>query len=550
MIKYIVFFSFFLYSSFLYSATIKSIGSPRYFPPTPYSNTAMNAHRSGASVRVAVNKAGRFAVATINPTSVLALGKQLAKSNPYALAAMAATVYFQDDINQWFEPAEFDGEQPFHLPQSKDYNEHSCTIKTVDGNQFFNGKYEDCLSRINDSYEIMIEKQDSLTIHTNYSGQIFVDLPYVVYDFTYDYNKYSGGEIEFDRVATGQLSGSIISDPTVATEMQCPPESNPLYTFPVLAPDGETILKCLNPAETQKYKPQPVTLDAVVPQYADDLMEWHNTSIDALQNWNPTTTSPFDPQMTPYVDSTGNIEPEYIDSFNEPSLSDIANDYMLSVSSGNYQTSSPELPNYVPQEFLQPVEIAISSTFTQTPFADPIDSSITTPNITTDGAASQFPSPTGTASNPINVTGEITVNVEIPEDDTISQTEYEQSNQMFYNQFAEASSSTQSNTDTLLQTAEGGDADFINSLGTDVTNSSAFPDFPSIASLWGGFTTGTCAAFTSEASIGHDKRTITYDKHCPMYHSTVHPLLFWFLNITTAFYIILLAGRTFKSTNS
>jgi len=204
------------------------------------------------------------------------------------------------------------------------------------------------------------------------------------------------------------------------------------------------------------------------------------------------------------------------------------------------------MPNYVPAEMVTPTRVAISALTAGNPFIDPTTSTtdIVSPNESTQGAATKPADPNAPVTNQ-----NITVTVEMPEDDTISQTEYEESNNKFFQQFADATTTFQSDTDSILEKAANDDSDFIDSLTSDVANASGIPDFPSISGLWSP-NGGSCVAYHSEATIAGNTRTITYDKHCPTYNSVVHPLLVWFLYISTALYVIHLAGRTFKSTVS
>ncbi len=521
--------SFLSFSTFA-NAPIKSIGGIKYFAPTPFSPTAMNAYRAGR-LRGGVTVDGQFAVAKIKANSVLGLGRQLAKGNPYALAAMAALAYYQDDIGNWLEEpkSEVDG---VHSMPPKTISSLECKHYggTVLGYAPYGQDFDDCKQVFEDHHT----QGDYAAIQARptFCEEVSREWRNNLFDITYKYKQYEGSACTKYGSSGNRYAAGI----KVQTK-SCPPDADPSLVVPVADPDG-TIRKCISPQSAQDIQPKPMPLEDMAPPYADDLMEWHNTSLDELQSW------------TPYTDGSGNVDSEYVDSFNKPVVSPQMNEYMKSVASGNAQSTNPSGSNYVPQEMMQPTQTAVSATFNDSSFIDPTTDTVVDPTTVTDGAATPTPVQQGTVDNPMHVTGTLTVDVQIPEDDTISQTEYEASNAKFFEQFASETSGTQAATDTLLKTSSDSDASFIDSLGSDVTNASGIPDFPSIASLWGGFSTGTCASYTSQASIAGDRRTITYDQHCPMYHSTVHPLLYWFLNITTGLYIILLAGRTFKTTNS
>ena len=523
----------------------------RVFTPI---NNAKIVHGQGATVRnligagntlagrsrvaAAVTTGGKFAVATLNPRSALGLGIQFAKANPYALAAMAASIYFQDEIGEWFASPEKTGENfDFKSPELKQVWSASCGAS---------------------SHSVPVSGTGDMpltqTVANNCGPQLAplfeANAPsHLCYGDIVCTATFSEGSILFKRELNGVLLSRSSSPVVVFNKLeeeswQCPPAANPSYVIPFdLNGDGIPD-KCFNPVTADKYLPTPVTLDDALPQYADDLMEWHNTSIDALKNWEPDPSAPHNPQLTPYVDTaTGNIEPEYISSYNQPSVSSTTNEYMKLVSSGDYQTADATAPNYVPAEMVQPIQTAITSTFNNTPFIDPVTGAVSTPMTSTDGAATPLPTPTGTVNSPVNVTGDITVNVEIPEDDTISQTEYEQSNAKFFDQFNTQAQLEQTKIDTKLEDLKTQDSDFIDSLTPDITNF-AVPDFPTLASIWPSFSTGKCIALIQPASVGGLKQNITFDAHCPPYNTYIHPLLVWLLYMATALYVFHLAHET------
>ncbi|WP_440877629.1 hypothetical protein [Thalassotalea sp. PLHSN55] len=505
------------------------------YAPTPYSQATMR----GA---VLVNDS-KFAIARINPKSALALGRQLATRHPLAMAGMAALTYYQDDDFNWMEEPELSGEPPSYQPKS---DLQSVVVRS----------YGDKIPPL---------KEVSLVLTDNPCGDFFGNLP--IPHYTADFVDYSyikqDGDLTYDITCTYQdieykfnpdtgghdieeVHGVLVKEAWIHYEDQdiltCPPDNNSSATYPNIDDDGETV-SCSDPSVIDKYLPKPIDLDSASAKYADDyLTQWHNESINELKGWEP------------YTKSTGEIEPEYIESYNQPGVSETFNEYLKHVASGNYQTSDPNAPNYVPADMVVPTQVAISAATNGESFVDPTTSEVKNPETITDGAATKAPAPDGSAANPFHVTGgggggAVQVEVVIPEDDTISQTEYEESNAKFFQQFANAAVNTQAETDGMLQTAVDGDGAFIDSLTPDVVDASGLPDFPVIADLWS-VPTGACVPYTSEASIAGNMRIITYDKHCPTYNAVVHPLLVWFLYISTALYVIHLAGRTFKSTVS
>lgn len=522
MIKLITFLLLFFVSTFSYSVEIKSISGVRYFPPTPYSNTAMNAYRAGA-LRGGVTVAGNFAVAKIRGDSALALAKQLARSNPYTLAAMGALLYYQDDIGNWFEPSQETGENTDYVSAElqQTWSAHcyasseEITIGDIGDLPIDQSIRDECGPQI--AEKVRSAMPDSQC--TNFECV-------AVYD---------SGSISVKRFHNGTIYDNKSYPVTVGQQLEnetyvCPPVDNPLYTIPSDSNgDGETD-RCLNPATNQLYTPTPVTLDEIAPQYADDLMRHQHEAIDYLQTWEP------------YLDDSGNVEPQYIDSYNQPIVSPEMNEYMKNVASGNYQSSDASAPNYVPSEFVQPTQTAVNSTYSFQPFVDPTTGTVTEPNTKTDGGATPEPSPTGTATNPINVTGNITVNVEIPEDDTISQTEYEQSNRKFQQEETDLANTKTQELNTSIEQLKTQESDFIDNLGNYI-QSFDVPALPTLASFFPSFNSG-CVGFSLDVSVAGTVKNLNFDKHCPPWNSYVNPILTWFLYMMTSLYVLNLAGRT------
>ncbi len=537
MYKFIlILLSFFSFSTFA-NSPIKAISGIKYFPPTPYSTTGMNAFRAG-TLRGGVTVGSAFAVAKIKPASILGLGRQLASSNPYTLVAMAALTYYQDDIGRWVFPPEEEGEQPYLVPDIEQvpYGDCYSVVSTlVTENK--------CLENVEEHYTELLTQRvaatsgDSSGSERSHSLEIVYQEPYYIGKVTYDRCKKTwpdGSTMVCEYIPAG-TQDAFFSDTYEYSHHKdsavCPPDMNPTFLDGVDTNSDGEVDRCYDPAESHKYEPQPIVLSEAVEPYADDLMEWHNTSIESLQNWEP------------YLDTSGNVEPQYVESYNQPDVSATMNEYMKNVSSGNYQTSDATAPNYVPSEMLQPTQSAINSTFNNESFVDPTTSIVVDPTISTDGAATPDPVPTGGANSPIHVTGDITVNVEIPEDDTISQTEYEASNAKFFEQFNTQAQLEQTKIDTQLTDLEAADSDFIDSLTADVTNFGV-PDFPTLANIWPSFSTGTCIPLTLNASVARLNQTIVFDAHCPPYNTYIHPLLVWILYLMTGLYVFHLAHET------
>jgi hypothetical protein len=105
---------------------------------------------------------------------------------------------------------------------------------------------------------------------------------------------------------------------------------------------------------------------------------------------------------------SGNVEPEYIKSYNQPVVSPTFNEYLKSVADGTNQSIDPSAAHYVPADMVQPTQIAINSISLNQPFVDPVLQTVVNPTISTQGAATVAHAPTGAADSPINITGDIT----------------------------------------------------------------------------------------------------------------------------------------------
>jgi hypothetical protein len=535
------FFIFILVSTISFTTlanpTIRAISTPKYFPPTPYSKIGINAYNA-STVRGAVSVAGRFAVATLNPSSPLALAKQLARANPYAIAAMAASIYFQDEIGQWLEPPTETGERPQAPPKSEPIFGGNCTSYQT-GLSPGAMSMQECKSNL--SAEDSRPRYAEDTIELKWPSSVEYEIKVQICSA----RVVNGVNDPCATYTVGSLGTFVQKTTVIGYSTECPHEEHPAFIIPV-DPDGDgEIDYCLNPAHQDGYQAKPVGFEDIAQPYADDLMEYHNTSIDLLQNWNPDPASSVDSQWQPYVIGSSDIvEPEFISSYNQPSgVSNTANDYMIYVSSGDFQTSNPSGANYVPPEMVQPIQTAITSVFNNSPFIDPTTGTISSPVTSTDGAATPAPVPTGSATNPINVTGDINVNVTIPEDDTISQAEYEESNAKDYQDFDLTAQLEKSKIDESISGLETADSNFIDSLTPDITNF-AVPDFPTLATIWPSFTTGVCAGFSLNTSIAGNQKSIMFDAHCPPYNTYIHPLLVWILYMMTGLYVFHLASQT------
>jgi hypothetical protein len=515
---------------------------------------AGNTHHQ-MKTRGAVKSAGRFAIATLKPNSALGLARQLAKANPYALAAMAASIYYQDEINGWFEKNDNPSGEPnydligYELPELKDQvcitakygtiQENGCGTTELDARS---SACEMVVSQIPDILD------DTSTYPIRNTTGMYCKQNGATYDIwatkTTQYGpKPNGDPGDYYESDSKYTNLPYLNDLTSIESLECPPSWAPSYTVGRDLDGDSKIDKCFLPADLELIESgdKPVEIQEVADQYADDLMRYHNTSINELQNWNPDTSKPFDPQWTPYVDpTTGSVDSQYIQSYNSPSVSSTTHEYMINVSSGDYQTSNPELPNYVPVDMVQPIQTAINSTFNDQPFIDPVTLEVTNPTISTEGVAT--PAASGTAENPVVVTGDITVNVEIPEDDTLSQTEYEQSNRLFQQEENVAAQGQTDSLNTSLDSTLAQEQSFIDGLSNYIQNF-AVPEIPTLASFFPSFNSG-CVGFDLNTSVAGKVKVVTFDKHCAPWNSYVNPVLIWFFYMMTSLYVLNLAGRT------
>jgi len=525
MYKLAIFLFFLFISSSTFAVTFKPIGKAKYFPPVPYSSAAMNTGK----IRGAVTIGNAFAIAKIKPMSALGVAKQLAKRHPFTLAAMLAYGYYEDDIGQWMAS-----------PQTDNLLTKSPKIEQIDGvTAVDNIGYDYLVGGSHTELDV-----DSLCksvfpetdLRRNVSGAwetLSVDDTAKSYGATCTMDRWDnwGGphyvQTEHPRIMIAYTDTMVVRS--------CPPDGYASYIIPITEEDG-TIGACTSHEAQEATKPQILPMDTAADNMGDSVM-------DTMQQTDPATQSQGD-TWAPYVDpSTGNVEPEFISSYNVPDVSPEFNEMLKSVASGQAQTADPLAAHYVDPAMLGATQTAVTQAMNDAPFIDPTTSTIVEPTTSTEGAATPETIPTGASDSPINIT------IEMPEDDTISQTEYEASNAAFFDQFAQASADSQANVDLNIEEMKTQDSDFIDSLTPDIIDASGIPDFPSLTGLWsiGG---GSCVAYTTDSSIAGNTRTITYDKHCPTYNNVVHPLLVWFLYISTALYIIHLAGRTFKSTVS
>jgi len=517
---------FIIFSTSSFSQTFTPIGKTKYFPPVPYTNTAMNAGK----LRGAVTIGNAFAIAKIKPSSALALGKQLAKANPYTMAAMLALGYFQDDIGQWMASPSEDT-YPIKTPRSMEA-EVVNGVTNVGFNYLIGGSVTDL--DVNALCEGMYPESD---LKRNSGGsweQKEIVEQGIIWDAKCTYDQWDnwGGA---HYVQTVVVSVFLASTSREAVK-SCPPDGYNQYQFEIRDEESNDLTGCANPAEMALTQDSQLPLKDAAPVFADDLLTQRQhqalDDLSKLETWQPFT----DP-------ATGNIEPEYIESYNKPVMSPEFNSMMISVADGTNQSNDANAPNYVPADMLYITQSAVTAAMNDNPFVDPTTSQVVEPNTSVDGAATQAPAPDGSVNAPFNIT------LDIPEDDTISQTEYEASNAKFFEQFASASADSQANVDSGIEALKTQDSDFIDSLTPDVIDAGGIPAFPSIADLWG-IGGGSCVPYTSNSSIAGVTKTIVYDKHCPTYNEVVHPLVVWFLYVSTALYIIHLAGRTFKSTVS
>ena len=514
--KFILTF-FLFFPSLTYAVTFTPIGnSPRFAPPA-YSSYAT----ANSSIKGAVTVGGKFAIATMNPRNAVALGRQLAKGSPYALLGLAALDFFQGDDDDWFKPPVKDGTIPTESPKS----ENQCSINVapnaaqhligssceVDANAECQSLYPDTES---------VGGQDYFTGTT---GELREQTPIFakLYCLRTQHSFYN---YQWNESPTEIYLGNL----GFITEIQmtCPPDHNLLATHGVDSNGDGDIDKCHIPQDVIDYNPQIVSTGEMSTALGDKMFQTNQE----LTSWEPFKDYPSDSFLSP----------DYVSSYNQPNVSDTFDTYLKNVASGNYQSSDSNASNYVPAEMVTPTQAAIKGLEKGDPIVDPVSGEIANSNNKTEGAADPVVDPN--AQNVV-IQGSITVNV--PEDDTISQTEYEQSNDKFFQEFdtaAQLENTKIQNSLTDLQTA---DTDFITSLTDDITNFT-IPDFPTFESLFPALPFGSCSGFGVNTSIGGVQRMMTIDQHCAPYNLYIHPLLTWLLSVMTGLYVFHLASETLK----
>lgn len=497
---------FLIFSSPTFAAykQFKPIGNAPRFAPPSYSSYA----NASKSIQGAVSVNGRFAIATMNPKSALALGRQLAKSSPYALLGLAALDFFQDENNDWFAPPVNPALPITASPKSDTETRGTCTYPTaVDASQ------GECIgitkaAALNGAY-------GETEFHTAATG-----FHYVTVDANHSKIRASYTTIPDDVQVEFDIGG--FDFPYEIDNKTCPPDGMPEFTRPILGSDG-SISNCANGTTYDDHFPQPTNTTKMAEALGDAAYQTNHELWDAFKD------SPDDEFLSP----------ESVQSYNQPDVSDTFNDYLKRVASGDYQFTDPEGENYVPSNQVIPTQIAIKAMEKGDPAVDPTTGQVANPKVKTDGAATKPVDPNAVPQN-INVT------VTVPEDDTISQTEYEQSNETFFQQFDETAQLEKTKIDTAVTTLESADEDFLNSLAEDVTNFTV-PDFPTFDSLFPDLPFGNCTGFSLNTSIAGIQRLMVFDKHCQPYNLYIHPLASWFFSLLTGLYVFYLAGETLKS---
>ncbi|MBU2871531.1 hypothetical protein [Colwellia sp. E2M01] len=493
---------FFSYSSDVKTYTqLKPLGSKPAFAPYPF-HVDTTSKFGGA-----VTNNGRFAIATFKTYSPATLAKQLLRKNPWAVLGLTALAFFQDEDEVFYKPASIDGSIPDDLQENQQLtNVYQC--HGVNNSETVATSIGLCASWAAKEWE---KTQPSEYIR-NVSSAVKNDTTLVAnHDWCTNYAAHSGTCVVWsnDRQTN---TGSASPLPPVYS---CPPDSSPSHAVPYQG-------NCVQQEVFDTYHPSKATLPEMATALSDSMTS------DPYADWD----------WKPFMERENDefISSDSVDSVNEPLVSDQFNEYLKSVASGNYQTTNPDLPNYVPSEFVKPTQAAIKATEEGQPLVDPTTDDIVNPDITNT-------TPVTPDTTPSNIT------INFPEDDTISQTEYEQSVNKFFDDFGSAAESTQANTDSMLETARGDDSDFIDSLEGDITNAD-FPELPFIKDLWPNVNTGQCIPFTLNVSLRGQPKNIVFDKHCPPYNTYVNPMLTYFLYIITALYTLHLAGRTFTRTVS
>jgi len=504
----IIIFFLFLTSFSSFAVQFKPIGSPpKYFQP------AGSVDSMAARMRGAITVNGKFAFATLNPRNAIGLGRQLARSSPYALLGLAALDFFQDENDDWFSPPEKTGERITKPPETVD--QYTCS--GINGTSTVLGSVSDCASWALPAWKSSRPQEGQGSVRN--VEIVIVDNNYsLIYDYCEFTNVSTGGCYLFGTGYTSPLGSAFPLPPSP----QCPNSQYPNYSLGIDSDNDSIVDFCSTPQDELDYNSQPTDTLAMSQALGDEMFRTNQE----LTSWEPFKDYPSDSFLSP----------DYVESYNQPDVTPTFDEYLKNVASGNYQTFDATAPNYVPAEMLQPTQAAIKGMEKGDPIVDPTTGSVVNPDIKTDGAASKPVDPNAQAVN---------VNVTFPEDDTISQTEYEQSNDAYFQQFNEAGQLESLKIDTAITDLETAETDFITSLTDDVTNFEV-PEFPTFKSLFPDLPFGSCVGFSLNTSIAGVQRMMTFDKHCPPYNLYIHPLLVWFLYSMTGLYVFYLAGETLK----
>jgi len=465
---------------------------------------------------------GRYAIATLNPKSISGVGRFLATKNPYTIAALAAASYFYDDFGNLLGKPEDTTPMPTLSPKLS--NEFCVTARGNPdqkgcGATEYDAKFNACELVASQSLPYSTDPWPVREYTAGYCkvvGSTF----YAYNNVTTCYQPNSAGNQTCYYDSPNRIKSIIFeNDMTQENNAYCPPDSDATYTYPITDSTGQ-VTACTTPSDFATRQPVMPPLQ----QVADD---WYNQSILDLQNY-PIKTMSYE---------NGSLNNGFIESVNSPNISDSFNSALNLVESGNYQTTDSTLPNYISPEMLNSVNSARNAMFNDLPFSEPdgtiVDSQNQPVNNPTNGTGTQ------PADTPINV------NVSLDNVDFLTQTQYEQSNQKFFNEFSQVADSYNQTNETAITDLKDKEQSFIDSLVTDVQNAE-LPEMPTLSSIFPSIPTGQCIPFTLNVSLAGQPKTIVFDKHCPAFTNFVDPILVFFLYVSTALYVFHLAGRTFS----
>ena len=216
-----------------------------------------------------------------------------------------------------------------------------------------------------------------------------------------------------------------------------------------------------------------------------------------------------------------------------PQLSPALSKALIALATGLHQTTNPQAEHYISPEMLPKVQTALQSALNNQPFYDPYTDTVVDP------VDEPLPDPDATPNPNPQPLPDVNVNVEFPDFDMLTQTQYEQSNEKWQNELATGLPEVQ-------QEWNQHQDDYIQSV-QDIESISPPAEIFDLNSLWN-IGTGSCIGYSDSLNLSRHSITLQYDKHCPAYDAWGRALVAWFMSIVTALYIFHLWDKTVLQT--